>query len=124
VQEAAGGKPDCVLVATGSELHLAIGAKAKLEAAGKHVRVVSAFCLEAFAAQDAEYRERVLPKGVRRASIEAGRSLPWKAIVGEEGLAIGIDRFGASAPDKVIAEHLGLTVDAVTERIRAWMAAS
>jgi len=121
VQEAAGGKPDCVLVATGSELHLAVGAKAKLEAAGKRVRVVSALCLEAFAAQDPAYRESVLPKGVRKASIEAGRSPPWKAIVGEDGLAIGIDRFGASAPDKAIAEHLGFTVDAVTEKIRAWM---
>ncbi|MGA7119901.1 MAG: transketolase [Polyangiaceae bacterium] len=121
VQEAAGGKPDCVLVGTGSELHLAIGAKAKLEASGKRVRVVSALCLEAFAAQDPAYRESVLPRGVRKASIEAGRSLPWKAIVGEDGLAIGIDRFGASAPDKAIAEHFGFTVDAVTEKIRAWM---
>ena len=121
VQEATGGKPDCVLIATGSELHLAVGARAKLEAAGKKVRVVSALCLEAFAAQDPAYRERVLPRGVRTASIEAGRSLPWKAVVGEEGLTIGIDRFGASAPDKAIAEHLGLTVDAVTEKIAAWM---
>ena len=85
------------------------------------MRVVSALCLEAFAAQDPAYRESVLPKGVRKASIEAGRSPPWKAIVGEDGLAIGIDRFGASAPDKAIAEHLGFTVDAVTEKIRAWM---
>ena len=121
VQEAAGGKPDCVLVATGSELHLAVGAKAKLEAAGKKVRVVSALCLEAFAAQDPAYRERILPKGVRKASIEAGRTPPWKAIVGEEGLTIGLDRFGASAPDKAIAEHFGFTVDAVTETVRAWM---
>ncbi|HXN31868.1 MAG TPA: transketolase [Polyangiaceae bacterium] len=121
VQEAAGGKPDCVLVATGSELHLAVGARAKLEAAGKRVRVVSALCLEAFAAQDPAYRERVLPRSVRKASIEAGRSLPWRGIVGDEGLTIGIDRFGASAPDKDIAEHLGFTVDAVTEKVRAWM---
>jgi transketolase len=120
-QDAPGGKPDCVLVATGSELQLAVGAKQKLEASGKKVRVVSALCLEAFAAQDPAYREQVLPKGIRKASIEAGRSLPWKAIVGDEGLTIGVDRFGGSAPEKEVAEHLGLTVDAVTERIRAWL---
>jgi transketolase len=123
VQEAGGGgKPDAVILATGSELHLAVGARAKLEAQGKHVRVVSAFCLERFAEQDAAYRERVLPRGVKRASIEAGRTPPWRAMVGDEGLPIGIDRFGASAPDKVLAEKLGLTVDAVTEKLRAWLA--
>ncbi len=120
VQEAAGGKPDAVIVATGSELHLAVGAKAKLEAEGKRVRVVSAMCLEAFAKQDDAYRQRVLPAGVRRVSIEAGRTLPWKAIVGEAGLALGIDHYGASAPWKVLAEKFGLTVDAVTTQIRAW----
>ncbi|HZU85828.1 MAG TPA: transketolase C-terminal domain-containing protein, partial [Polyangiaceae bacterium] len=120
-QEAAGGRPDCVLVATGSELHLAVGAKAKLEASGRRVRVVSAPCLEAFAEQPAEYRARVLPPGSRRASIEAGRTSPWRAIVGDDGLTIGIDRFGASAPYQTIAEKLGLTVDAVTERVSAWL---
>ena len=121
VQEAAGGKPDCVLIATGSEVPLAIGAKAKLEAAGRKVRVVSALCLEAFAAQDAAYRERVLPKGVRKASIEAGRTLPWRAIVGDDGLTIGIDRYGASAPYQVIAEKLGFTADAVSDRVKTWL---
>jgi transketolase len=120
VQEAAGGKPEAVIVATGSELHLAVGAKAKLEAEGKSVRVVSAFCLEEFARQDDAYRERVLPRGVRRVSIEAGRTPPWRAIVGLDGLALGIDHFGASAPWKVLAAKFGLTVDAVTEKIRAW----
>ena len=121
VQEAAGGKPECVLIATGSELSVAVGAKAKLEAAGRKVRVVSAFCLEAFAAQDAAYRERVLPRGVRKVSIEAGRTLPWRAIVGDDGLTIGIDRFGASAPWQVIAEKLWFTADAVSERVKAWL---
>jgi transketolase len=121
VQEAAGGKPDCVLVATGSEVALAVGAKARLEAAGRRVRVVSALCLEAFAAQEAAYRERVLPKGVRRASIEAGRTPPWREIVGEDGLTIGIDRFGASAPGPVIADKLGFTVDSVSDRVRTWL---
>ncbi len=121
VQDAPGGKPDVILIATGSELHLAVGAKTKLEATGKKVRVVSAMCLEAFEKQDAAYRERVLPKGVRRVSIEAGRTPPWKSIVGDEGLAIGIDHFGASAPDKVLGEKFGFTVDSVTARIQAWV---
>jgi transketolase len=119
-QEAPGGKPDLILIATGSELHLATLAKAKLDAEGKKVRVVSAMCLEAFDKQDAAYRERVLPKGVRKVSIEAGRTPPWRSIVGDDGLTIGIDHFGASAPDKVLAEKFGLTVDAVTARIRDW----
>jgi transketolase len=120
-QDAPGGKPDVVLIATGSELHLAVGAKAKLDAEGKKIRVVSAMCLEAFEKQDAAYRDRVLPKGVRRVSIEAGRTAPWKSIVGDEGLTIGLDHFGASASDKVLGEKFGFTVDAVTARIRAWL---
>jgi transketolase len=120
-QEATGGRADVIIVATGSELHLAVGARTRLEGEGKKVRVVSAMCLETLEKQDAAYRERVLPKGVRKVSIEAGRTPPWKAIVGDEGLAIGIDHFGASAPDKVLAEKFGLTVDAVTDKIRAWI---
>jgi transketolase len=120
-QEATGGTPDLVLVATGSEVHLAVGARERLEKAGRKVRVVSAPCLEVFAEQDAGYRASVLPRGVRRVSIEAGATTPWAAWIGEDGLAIGIDRFGASAPDKVLAEKLGFTVDAVTERIQSWL---
>jgi transketolase len=121
VREASGGKPDCVLIASGSELHLALGARDELEAAGKKVRVVSALCLETFAEQPASYRDSVLPKGVRRASIELGRSEPWRAIVGDTGLTIGLDRFGASAPDKVLAKEFGFTVDRVTEKVKAWL---
>jgi len=121
VQEAAGGSPEIVIVATGSELSLAVGAKAKLEAEGKKVRVVSAICVEAFERQDAAYRSRVLPKSARKVSVEAGRTSAWSALVGGDGLCIGIDQFGVSAPDKVIAEKLGFTVDAVTARVRAWM---
>ena len=120
-QEASGGSPDVVIIATGSEVHLAVGAKAKLEAAGSKVRVVSAPCLEAFEAQDREYRESVLPSRIRRVSIEAGRTTQWLGIVGSDGLAIGIDHFGASAPDSVIAQKFGFTVEAVTDKIRAWM---
>jgi transketolase len=112
-----------ILVGTGSELHLAVGAKAKLEAEGKKVRVVSALCLEAFETQDASYRERVLPAGIRKVSIEAGRTPPWTSWVGTNGLTIGIDHFGASAPDKTLAQKFGLTTEAVTEKIRAWWSA-
>jgi transketolase len=120
-QEATGGRPDAVIVATGSELHLAVGARTRLEGEGKKIRVVSALCLEALEKQDAAYRERVLPKGIRKVSIEAGRTPPWKSVVGDDGLCIGIDHFGASAPDKVLGQKFGLTVDAVTEKIRSWL---
>ena len=120
-QEATGGKPDVVIIATGSEVQLAVGARERLEKAGKKVRVVSAPCLEVFEQQDAAYRESVIPPGSRRVSIEAGITLPWRRWIGDGGLAIGIDRFGASAPDKVLAQKFGLTVDSVTERIQSWL---
>lgn len=122
LREATGGKPDVVLIATGSEVHLAVAAREPLEKAGRHVRVVSAPCLERFERQDAAYRAAVLPEGVRRVSIEAGRTPPWLGIVGAGGLAIGIDRFGASAPDHVLAEKFGLTVPAVVQRISEHLA--
>jgi transketolase len=120
-QEATGGKPDVVLIATGSEVQLAVGARERLEKAGKKVRVVSAPCLEVFEQQDAAYRDAVIPLGARRVSIEAGITLPWRRWVGDSGLSIGIDHYGASAPDKVLAQKFGLTVDSVTERVQAWL---
>jgi len=102
-------------------VQLAVGAKERLEKNGKKVRVVSAPCLEVFAEQSPEYQESVLPKGVRRVSIEAGRTPPWRAIVGLEGLALGIDHYGASAPDKVLAEKFGFSVDSVTKSIEGWI---
>lgn len=121
VREATGGTPDLVLVATGSEVHLALGARDELEKQGRKVRVVSAPSLEVFAAQDASYRDAILPKGVRRVSIEAGVTGPWRQWIGDDGLAIGIDHFGASAPDKVLAEKFGLTVPAVVKKIQGWL---
>lgn len=123
VAEATGGVPDLVIVATGSELQLAVSARDKLEAAGRKVRVVSAPCLEVFAAQDANYKNQVLPAGVRKVSIEAGTTAPWRPWIGTEGLAIGIDHFGASAPDKVLAQKFGLTVDSVVDKINGWLKA-
>ncbi len=121
VREATGGKPDLVLVATGSEVHLALSARDELEKQGRKVRVVSAPSLEIFAEQDASYRDAILPKGVRRVSIEAGVTGPWHQWIGDDGLAIGIDHFGASAPDKVLAEKFGLTVPAVVKKIQGWL---
>ncbi len=120
-QDATGGKPDVVIVATGSEVQLAVGARERLEAAGKKVRVVSAPCLEVFAQQDAAYRDAVIPRGAKRVSIEAGITGPWRQWIGDDGLALGIDHYGASAPDKVLAQKFGFTVDAVTERIHSWL---
>ena len=120
-QEAEGGKPDLVIIATGSEVQLAVGAREKLQAAGKKVRVVSAPCLDVFEEQDAAYIEKVLPKGVKKASIEAGITQPWHVWIGHDGCAIGIDHYGASAPDKVLAQKFGLTVDAVTEKLTKWL---
>lgn len=120
-QEATGGKPDVVIIATGSEVQLAVGARERLEKAGKKVRVVSAPCLEVFEKEDAAYRDSVIPPGSRRVSIEAGITLPWRRWVGDDGLTIGIDHFGASAPDKVLGEKFGFTVDSVTERIQSWL---
>ncbi len=120
VQEAAGGKPDMIIVATGSELHLATGAKERLEKDGKKVRVVSVLSFAEFSKQGDDYIHAVLPHDVPAVSIEAGRTGPWLSIIGIDGLAIGIDHYGASAPDKIIAEKFGLTVDAVIEKINAW----
>jgi transketolase len=121
VQDATGGAPDCVVIGTGSEVQLAVAARERLEKAGKKVRVVSAPCLEVFEQQDAAYRDAVLPPGVRRVSIEAGITLPWRRWIGETGLALGLDHYGASAPDKILAQKFGFTPDTVTEKIRAWL---
>ncbi len=121
LQEASGGKPDVVIFATGSEVHLATGARERLEKVGIKARVVSAPCLERFAEQDAAYKKSVLPPGTKRVSIEAGRSDPWKMVLGEDALTLGIDRFGASAPDKVLAEKFGLTVEIITAKIEAYL---
>jgi transketolase len=113
--------PDVVLCATGSELHLAVGAREALAGDGHEVRVVSIPCLDRLLAQPAAYRETLFPAGVPCASIEAGRTGPWAEIVGPQGLSIGIDTFGASAPAEVLADRFGFTVESVTARVRAWL---
>ncbi len=114
--EAAGGAPDLILIATGSELHLAHGAADALEADGIATRVVSLPCWERFEAQDAAYRESVLPAEVRhRVTVEAGVSQGWERYAGDAGAIIGIDHFGASAPAEQIFAHFGFSAERVAE---------
>jgi transketolase len=110
--------PRVVLVATGSEVQLALGAAKELDASGVPARVVSMPCVEVFYAQPQEYREHVLPGGVPRLVVEAGATGGWWRLAGERGDVIGIDRFGHSAPAKALFEHFGFTVPAVVAAAR------
>ena len=115
----AGDHAAVVLIATGSELHLATGAADLLEADGISAQVVSLPCWELFEQQDAAYRDSVIPPSVRRrVTIEAGASLGWERYAGDEGAIIGIDHFGASAPAGAIFAELGFTVDRVADVAR------
>ncbi|MEO0973819.1 MAG: transketolase, partial [Pseudomonadota bacterium] len=115
--------PDAILIATGSEVALAMGAAARLAEEGRSVRVVSMPSTDHFDAQSQDYRDSVLDPAVKaRVAIEAGVSHLWWRYVGPEGAVVGIDRFGESAPGKAVFEHFGFTVDAVAERVRALLA--
>jgi transketolase len=108
------GTPEVILIATGSEVSLALDAKTALEVQGKKVRVVSAPSWDIFAKQDRAYRDSVLPPNVKaRVGIEAGSSLGWERFVGLDGVLVCLDRFGASAPDAIVFEKLGFTVENV-----------
>jgi transketolase len=111
-----GGTPQIVIVATGGEVSLAIDARAELSGRGIRARVVSMPSWELFREQSADYRLSVLPEGPPRLAIEAGVTLGWGEIVGDDGVVIGIDRFGASAPGAEVAERLGLTVEVVVAK--------
>ena len=118
--EAGDGMPDLIVIATGSELQLAMGAADALEAEGISTRVVSLPCWEAFEAEDPAYREAVLPAAVRkRVGVEMGVSLGWERWTGDEGAIIALDHFGASAPAATILEHFGFTVERVAAVGRA-----
>ncbi|HEV2118452.1 MAG TPA: transketolase [Terriglobales bacterium] len=116
--EAEGGKPQIVLIATGSEVQLAMAAREELGKQKIAARVVSMPCWELFDEQPAEYRKQVLPAGVPKLAIEAGATLGWCRYVGEDGGVVGIDRFGASAPGNVVMEKLGFNVPNVVEHAR------
>jgi transketolase len=106
--------PDVILIATGSEVQLAVSAREKLEAKGIATRVVSAPCLEWFAEQSLDYRESVLPSAVKaRVSVEAGLSLGWREIVGDHGHSVSIEHYGASADYKTLFREFGITAEAV-----------
>ncbi|MFO0724991.1 MAG: transketolase [Myxococcota bacterium] len=113
--------PSAVMMATGSEVHVAVEAAKALEPKGIALRVVSLPCVERFRAQDAAYQEKVLPKGLRRLSFELGRTGPWYELVGRDGLAIGLDRYGESAPYEKLAEHFGFTSAAIASRVQAFL---
>ncbi len=116
------GEPDLIIIATGSEVHVALGTKEILEEKGIKVRVVNMPCMELFELQDESYKEEVLPRSVkRRVSIEAARGSCWHKYVGEEGLIISMETFGKSAPGKVLFEHFGFSPEKVAEKIlRRW----
>ena len=118
--EGANGSPDAIVIASGSEVHLALEAARRLDEQGVHGRVVSMPCWELFEEQPADYRNEVLPPDVKaRVSVEAGIELGWSKWVGDEGDSISIERFGASAPGGTVLENLGYSVDNVVARVLA-----
>ena len=117
--EAPQGTPEALIIATGSEIHIALAAYEKLVQQGVAVRVVSMPSWEVFEAQEADYREEVLPAKVKaRLAVEAAVPMGWERYVGHEGRVIGIDRFGASAPGAVVLEKFGFTSEAIIEAVR------
>ena len=113
-------KIDLIIMASGSEVELALGAKEELEKEGKSVRVVSVPCMDVFEAQSPEYIEEVLPSAVRtRLAVEAANPMPWYKYVGLDGDVVAMDTFGASAPAKVLFDHFGFTVANVVEKAKA-----
>ena len=113
------GAPQAIILATGSEVHLALDAAKALAGEGVRARVVSLPSWELFLAQPAEYREQVLPSAVRaRVSVEAAASFGWCRFLGEGGVAVALDRFGASAPGDRIFLELGFTPARVCDAVR------
>ncbi len=120
LKEATGGNPKAILIATGSEVSLALSAAKELETSGTPCRVVSFICWELFLEQDSSYRQTVLPDTVRaKVSIEAGSTMGWHRWVGEKGICLGLDRFGASAPAPVLYEEFGLTSSALVKAVKS-----
>ena len=116
--EADGGAPRAVIIATGSEVPLALQAQQRLQESGLAVRVVSMPCTAAFERQSADYRARVLPATLPAVAVEAGHPETWWRYVGREGRVVGIARFGESAPAPALYAHFGITADAVVAAVR------
>jgi transketolase len=120
VAEASSGTPRVILIGTGSEVSIAMDARERLEAEGTPTRVVSMPCREWFEAQEASYRQQVLPPEVRaRVSVEAATSFGWRDFVGDDGECISLEHFGASAPEDVLYEQFGITPDRVVAAAHA-----
>lgn len=115
--QAAEAERKVVLIATGSEVEIAVAVRAELEAQGIGADVVSLPCWSRFDAQDAAYHDDILPRDVLRVSIEAGTTIGWERYTGIHGLRFGIDRFGASGPGPKLYEHFGLTAAAIAPQI-------
>ena len=113
------GDAQVIIIATGSEVDLAIGAQANLKDEGIHARVVSMACTQAYDRQDQAYKDSVLTPGVKRISVEAGVTDYWRKYVGLDGACVGIDTYGESAPGKVVFEHFGFTVDNVVKTAKS-----
>jgi transketolase len=121
--EAAGGDPAAILIATGSEVEIALEARELLAQEGIAARVVSMPCVEWFTAQEASYQEEVLPARVRaRVSVEAGVALGWRAFVGDAGECVSLEHFGASADYRVLYEEFGITAERVAAAARTSLA--
>jgi len=118
LSEAANRKPQAIIIATGSEIGLAMAAQKTLAESGIAVRVVSMPCTNIFDRQDQAYRDSVLPKGIARVAVEAGVTDYWRKYVGLEGDVIGIDRFGESAPAEKLFEYFGFTVENVVNAVK------
>jgi transketolase len=124
LEDAGNGRPDVLLIASGSEVSVALAARKLLAEEGVPARVVSMPCWERFEEQEAVYREAVLPPSVpARVSVEAGSTFGWRRYVGDRGASVGIDRFGASAPAERIFRELGITPEAVRDRAKSVLAA-
>jgi transketolase len=123
--EASGGIPSVILLATGSEVQIALAAREALEAEGTPARVVSLPCLEWFEEQDADYRESVLPSSVAaRVSVEAGIAQGWWRYLGTHGRAVSLEHFGASADAATLFREFGFTPENVVAAARESLAAA
>jgi transketolase len=118
--DAGSGKPEAIIIATGSEVSIAVKAREMLEEQGTPTRVVSMPCVEWFLAQEPSYQQTVLPPDVKvRASVEAAVTMGWREFVGDHGEMLGLDHYGASAPAAILYEQFGLTPDRVVAAVRS-----
>jgi transketolase len=110
--------PDVILIATGSEVSLAVESATLLEASGIHTRVVSAPCLEWFDEQDQNYKDSVLPYDVPKVSVEVGIAQGWHKYIGDKGLAISLEHYGASADAKRLFKEFGFSAESIVASVK------